>query len=61
MKLELYYVVRKYTNLESIVAFGEIRYHAGPFKNWLDADCERCNLRKPQDYVVVHHELEVSE
>ena len=59
MKLTLYYVVRKYTNAESIIAFGEIRYHAGPFKNWMDADSERCNLRKPEDYAIVNQNIEV--
>lgn len=61
MKLVLYYVVRRYTYKDSIEAFGEIRYHAGPFKNWVDADNERINLKEPENYSIVYHEIEVSE
>lgn len=61
MKLKLYYVVRKYTNEESIKAFGEIRYHSGPFRSWPDADSDRCNYRRPEEFAIVHHEIDVEE
>lgn len=61
MKLHLYYIVRKYTNPDSIKAFGELVYKSGPYKSWIEADCELDSMIHPEGYVIVSQVIDVKE
>ena len=61
MKLSLYYVARKYTNPDSIKAFGELVYKFGPFKSWNDAMYDLESLRHSEGHIIVKQVIDVVE
>lgn len=62
MKMELFYVVRPYkgTN-DRIGRSADCDYISGPFATWNQAFREKSDRLYSDDYVVVKHELEVTE
>ena len=60
MKLEVYYLVRKYAKDGSELT--EPTYKAGPFSTWLEADMHRASIWLDNKcFVVVRKDLNVEE